>query len=451
MLSMKAMRLFLKVITAAALIGGEFAYQVTPLHAETPGIDLRLQQVTDWINAVILPLPIADIRNLDPLERRALIEHIHEWVNNAQAKQVAPSSEPPLSLTEDDLFPKHWALWARVPSVKTDVAKASKWVYGVPYGSPKSTAASFYLNPDSYLFTGTATFTFSQAFLSIADRATLCKTATPTSGASDTPDHGSDKHPHCSDPDFILGNRHVDPWQRLISAIQLVSTTSQNPRFSQGIVPEIGTASYEKTFAETVTGTFDPALLFRTATDFNKAVGALNHDNIADTGKIRGIRQQLPCGQPLPVPPTVKTCIDALSYGQGKMKQFLEISVPKIEVKAVTASDLAKSGANTFVQPPTPTSALYEFSATWDLTRWVPNATTRANAADTIKTVRDYPKKPDSSSGGQADAAPGSQDGSTMKWKAQVAWYCATLISHPELAADEVWWSKFENVVLSKA
>lgn len=426
---MKGMRCFKARFIAIPFMLFSFFCICSKLNSQTAATSERLQQATEWINATIATAPIDDIRSLSPDERQTLIADLRAWVKNGQAGQSSKSPGGQTAtvkpvITEKELFPNPIVLWASVPQVKANVNQASRWVYGVPYGAAKGTQSNFYLNPDSYLFTGTATFSFSQAFLSISNRTKLCS--------------GNNVIPStlCNNPKFMLGTRPQDSWQRLLSAITLVSTTAQNPRFSQGIVPEAGTISYQKTFSETVTGSFDPTGLFRTATDFNSGLQALKNDpaNYAALPK--------PC---LKGSWNDRQCLVALSYGYGPGRQWAEALVPTIAITAITASDLAKSGANTFIQPPTQVSALYQFSATWDLRKWMPNASTLADAASVVNGLAGA-QNPSTSQ--QKDSASDSKNDPDLKWRSQVAWYCFQLVSNPAIANNDVWWTKFEGTVL---
>jgi len=401
-----------------------------PLQGETTAGADRLQLATNWINAVVATKPVADLRSLNPDERDALIKDIRAWLTNAEPKAK------PAPITEKQVFPDREVLWARVPQIKADVAQASKWVYGVPYGAPKGATSNFYPNPDTYLFTGTATFNFAQAFLSTSDRENLCNAVTS---------QGSSPAQRCG-WSFLLGSRPRDVGERLLSAVTLISTTAQNPRFSQGLVPQPGTVSYQKTFSETVTGSFDPTKIFRTGTDFKNAADALSKHNYQNDirGSDKAVSRLIGCAQETD-DDKVSSCIHSLAYGYGKRKQAMEILVPTIQVKAVTASDLAKSGANTFIQPPTQIPAQYEFSATWDLRTFVPNAGVRTDVVSAMQSIQ----RAAANSSSENPPVSSQTDAQTQKWKAQVSWYCIQLVSHPELAENESWWTRFENSILS--
>jgi len=423
----------------------------------------RLQQAVTWMNTVVVTEPVSDLRAYTPDQKAALIADLQKWMKSGSAIGSAelpatstPAEKPKREINETMVFPEKGSLWLLVPQIKTDVSEASKWVYGVPYGSPKGSANAFYPNPDSYLFTGTATFNFAQAFLSISDRQKLCDAVTESDRSEGT----------CKNIGFLMGSRDRDSWERLLSAVTLISTTSQNPRFSQGLVPEAGTVSYEKTFSETVTGSFDATKLFRTATDYKNGL-----DIQAGASKTLGYHEvdlPTPCKtSSVTLTPKIKkaankageqpdemakdiatqACIDAIAYGSGHWQKMGKMLIPTIEVKAVTASDLAKSGANTYIQPPSQIPALYSFSATWDLRKYIPSATTLSDAAAVMQAAA--PASP-SSAGGGASAAPVSaaKPDPDVKWKGQVAWFCIQLISHPEVVSNDGWWTRFQDAIL---
>lgn len=430
------------------------------IHAagQTLPSDERLQQAVTWMNTVVLTEPVGDLGAYTPDQKAALIADLQKWMRSgATVSSVAvpvtgdPAAKPKREVKEAMVFPANGSLWLLVPQIKADVSEASKWVYGVPYGSPKGSANAFYPNPDSYLFTGTATFNFAQAFLSISDRQKLCDAVTESDRSEGT----------CKNIAFLMGTRHRDSWQRLLSAVTLVSTTSQNPRFSQGLVPEEGTVSYEKTFSETVTGSFDATKLFRTATDYKNGLDiqagssktlqygevplpgcALKFDPL-DPKVVKAAKKAAESQDEV----VTQECIDAIAYGSGHWQKMGKMLIPTIEVKAVTASDLAKSGANTYIQPPSQIPALYSFSATWDLRKYIPSATTLSDAAAVMQEVASaaQPSTGRGVSGAPVSAAKSNPD---MRWKGEVAWFCIQLISHPDVVSNDAWWTRFQDAIL---
>lgn len=428
---MRCSNAILPAIVCLAAFGCRSPFQAL---GQTTVEDERLQQAVTWMNTVIVTEPIGDIRAYTADQKAALIADLQKWMRGSLqvGPTDAPAGKPKKDVTEGVAFPEEGSLWLLVPQVKADVSEASKWVYGIPYGAPKGTVSTFYPNPDTYLFTGTATFNFAQAFLSISDRQRLCTAVSDANRSS----------ARCKNVPYLMGARTQDSWQRLLSAVILISTTSQNPRFSQGLVPIQGTVSYEKTFSETVTGSFDATKLFKTASDYKMGLSSVS---TILNGKQNEVKLPAPCDGKW----DTKGCIDAIAYGYGHWQKVAKMLIPTINVKAVTESDLAKSGANTFIQPPTQIPALYEYGATWDLRKYVPSAATRADAIDVMQaTATAPPPALGGHAASQAAPSPAKAD-PDMKWKGQVAWFCIQLVSHPNVVSSDGWWTKFQNAILS--
>jgi hypothetical protein len=449
------------IVVAVSLLPCSFS-----LGEDTP-VD-RIQLVTDWMNAVITNKTVGNIQHLDPDERAELIEEIRDWMSgipsSAEESSPAAVAEAGPSVSASDVFPDRWTLFLRVPQAKIDWAQAPPYVYGVPVGAAKTVNAAFYPNPDSALFTGSATFDFSQAFLTLADRAKLCRVVSAPDvtqpekvNGVEKDTAGKTKKDYGCSWQALMGLRSVDLAQRVVSSFNVTSTISQNPKFTQGLIPQPGTVLDKTTYSGSVTGTFDPKHIFRTATDLNSIFGIFSPEKGSDTKvnfglgsdveKLQGrIYQALGCGENFPPlkgenpKQDLRHCIRHLSYGGGQ--QWAEILLPVVQVKAVTPSDLYKTGTNTFVQPPTQFNALYEVSATWSLTNWVPNAALRADAVSTLQSGQRL-----------LSHTPAKQQASTVstgdqRWKAQVAWLCLQLVSRPEIAENDAWWAKFQDAVL---
>ena len=395
------------------------------------------------------------------------LDTAQSWITTLSVKGADQYSLPSLSSEQQRLFQTAFADWAagkpteakptigdvnfddlsselserikRAPSVKIEGVQASKYVYGVPYGSPAGTQAGFLGNPDSALFNYSATLNFSELFLSVSDRTTACKSASALRAAGMTVNIKPGEKDFCKDYEFITGDRNRDFAQRLVSGITVTYTASQNAKFQKSLLQ----GERDITFSHSVTGSFDPTKMWRSASDWESAAAVY-----ASQAVIRGAGddfsasiEQFPRGD-APVGINDFPCLDLRSsvgcfyryaYGWHKV-QILEALIPRVDVKVVTPLNFQAANNVFLVQPADERKVLYTVALSVDLTKFIPNNKTRASAANVLVTLANTEAKRKS-----ADVA--------HAWRLKVAASYAELVNNPSLVDDETWWNQFRSLI----
>jgi hypothetical protein len=393
----------------------------------------RLDTAQAWVTT--LSVKGADqypLASMSADQREKFQTAFKEWVDGKS------SETKPTLVDFEDLSSGLSERIKRAPSVKIEGVQASRYAYGVPYGSPAGTQSSFLSNPDTALFNYSATLNFSELFLSVADRTTACKSANALVAAGFKMHEKKEGSDWCNDYQFITGNRGRDFAERFFSGLSLTYTASQNAKVQKSLIQGDG----DVTFSHSITGSFDPTKFWRTASDWEAAVGVYESQADIEGEGDKSSRDIDPVEkQSSPVPfhdfpcldPSREGCFSDYAYGWKKI-QILKALIPRVDVKAVTPLNF-QSANNVFLsQPADERKVLYTVALSIDLTKFIPNSKSRASAANVLVALANTKDK---------RSAPKA----AFEWRLKVKIYYVQLISDPHKVDDDTWWNEFQRVV----
>jgi hypothetical protein len=115
--------------------------------------------------------------------------------------------------------------------------------------------------------------------------------------------------------------------------------------------------------------------------------------------------------------------------------------LPRIDVKAYSPFDLAKTSSNTFLALPGGDKALYDFTLTWDLRNTVTSMQMRTDALSAYQMLPNRSLKPQVGQNSKQTSA--SQELATVK--SMLAMKFSRLALDPKLAGEDAWWNALRD------
>lgn len=370
--------------------------------------------------------------------RAEFLDKLQDWADRKGKAELPSLGE----VRFDDLYSSGGERLARVPSIKVEAAQTPKYVYGVHYGAPIGTPADYLNNPDSSLLNYSATLNFSEAFLSITDRTTACTSARTLRDARVAVRPVAQRD-FCTDFVYLTGGRALDFAQRLASGVSLTYTASQNARFQSNLLQ----SGQPISFSNSLTGSFDPTKTWRTAADWLAALHVLSPDRKdhleADGDSHSDVTEDYPCLSLV----GKDGCFLRYAYGD-RSHQLIQALLPKVDVKIVTPLNFQSSGNVFLTQKPDEHKRLYVVSASLDLSRFIPNSSTRADAANVIAELAKVKQERLKAEKWRAiNAADREKEQAVAKewstWRQEVADLYTALVRDPDLVSKEAWWETF--------
>ncbi len=400
----------------------------------------RLQEATFWLQ----DLGVNYAGPIDKAHVGELRAALKAWRETATADRAEPDKGQTSARQFDgtapnNIAPKTIEQVFRVGSFKADYSQAPRYVWGVLEGAPTGTDPGLIPNPNSHLWNFGGTLTPSELYIGIADRTQLCGLALQLWK------NGPGDNSKLCDSKYLSGSRKRDTLARIASAFQNISVNAvEIPRFQGGIVAASPSFAKRLEFTWTVSGSFDPSLLVRGAADW-ATWETFSHGD--QGGKLKGAADlEKGCYEDdvktnNPVLRTFRPdCFSGFAAG-NKWQRAILTALPKIDVKASTAFDYFKSGANTFFLPPNANRALYEFAGTWDLKKLLPSAQTRIQALTAYQQLLSKSTCDSSKPCGVRDD----------DWRRVVSMLYSELgVDSVRHSTDDSWWARFEDVVVHK-
>jgi hypothetical protein len=267
-------------------------------------------------------------------------------------------------------------------------------------------------------------------------RAALCDIDSVFQTASD-PNSGD---PNCKKRSYLFATRSLDTLARFASSMTLDLNFSMVPKFQSSLlVTDPGAISYPS-WSKTITGSFNPAKLFRSSTELKGVAGyvgkipALSGENV-------DVALRSLCGTPgadplLHIAKSTDDCLRHITVGSTFQRTVL-LTVPRINVTATTPFDLTKVQSS-FVPPPNKAGkSLYNVTLNWDLRSIFASTTTRLDAINALKSSDPAAQKPQS-----------EIDNARLQARRQVAMMFMELKLDRNRSQSDIWWDRFEALAL---
>jgi hypothetical protein len=405
----------------------------------------RLATATTWLNL----LGVAESELLmtaakNPQEFSTLCENLQAWEGSTTSVCIPKNARGASNLAKDMANvqaveanfikpPRTLERIARVPQFKSEFLRTANYVYGVPEGSPKSATPSILPNPDHGLLSLGGVLDFSELFPNVQSRLDYCaamrKLNRAKLGATGSvpkqhpnPVEGRSPPDDCSNWNYLAveGGKRFPERYALATTINV--TVSQIPAFQSGVViPSPG-------WSETVTGSINPSAWVTSWSDRKALVNYYAKE----------INMALPrssCGSNEP-----GDCLSYLALG-GRTRRVVLAFLPRIDVKAYSPFDLAKTSSNTFLALPGGDKALYDFTLTWDLRNTVTSMQMRTDALSAYQMLPNRSLKPQVGQNSKQTSA--SQELATVK--SMLAMKFSRLALDPKLAGEDAWWNALRD------
>lgn len=337
---------------------------------------------------------------------------------------------------------------ARVPQFKAEWLRTANYVYGLPEGAPKSATPSILPDPDHGLLSLGGELDFSELFPSVQSRLDYCTALinldrAPGKSMTEDPDPAeppkplrSHLPPGCLDWNYLAVKGFKRLPERYAIGTVINVNVSEIPGFQSGIlVPSPG-------WTETVTGSIIPATWFVSLAERKALVAyySANSKMKFNTPYMSGF-----C-EPRTSP---GNCLQYLAIGRKSVRWAVAL-LPRIDVKAYSPFDLAKTSSNTFLSLPGGDKPLYDFNATWNLRSTVASAQMKTDALTAFgKLPACSAPRNKKEPGGSADNCAKLQKTSAAdelsNIKGTLADKFAQLAKKDELASSDAWWSAFRD------
>ena len=420
----------------------------------TPTKETKLSLAKLWLK------PLCVVENGDFLTSdmtpEKLARKFDDWLN---AKTTDPacamvsstadssdSSEKPLPESKkiavkfDSLFPNTWLRILRTAEFRLNVQQTPSYVYGIKQGDPPNTPSSFLANPNHGILSYGGPLHLEEMFVDSSTRMSACLAFQ---------DAGNPPVESCNQDIFILAERKRDYIARVATAVTVDLKYSEVPRFESGVISEEHNVVFPK-YSRIVSGTFDPAKLFRSAAetkalgDYSRKFKLYHHDShrpdLSENAHAIDLFTRF-CGDDANVSKddtTASACISDFALGR-KTQRLLVSFIPRIDVTVTSPFDLAKYGS-LFIQPPNRAGeSLYNVALSWNFHSVIPSASSRVDNLKTMTSIRRGVKN-DEVSKSKSDAA-------LVQWKMKVRNCYLTLLVEPDRSSDEDWWKKFTSLM----
>jgi len=337
------------------------------------------------------------------------------------------ASDPPKDAPPElgSLIPRLRDRTWRAASISAERVGTQNYVY-VPGSAPLSNPKDFISNPNHGLYNFSAAVNLGEFYVSVGDRTTLCSTVNGIWKDNPTIQH----HSRCDDPEYLSASRPRDMWGRVALSVTLTAGASQIPRYQSSMILANNEPAAGRGWNKSLSGTFDPILLFRSATEWQSWAGYY-HDSSFEPKS-----GYLPneCREAASTPKDQKrqqACFDRVAKGPVSHR-ILTTLLPKVVVKTYTPFDFVKTGT-TFAEPPGGGRALYDVNVTWDLKKVVPSAATRVQGLKAYQAFTEDKK-----------------EDKLKDWKQKVQAQYEALSRDPQMAGKDWWWDQFTSFILSK-
>jgi hypothetical protein len=265
---------------------------------------------------------------------------------------ATPTPVVPL-VTAQELMPNLAQRYARMHQIQLDWEENPKQIYAATTADPNNKA--WRDNPSRSSRKLTLSLNLNELFPKASEVTALFGAKFPLSG----------RDAICPDTELLrcmTRTRPRDSWGRILSAITLTGGVVERKKLVDGVLPDPSNPIYNrKEFIEFVGGSFDPATLFVSGTDWKDAVEAVNSykgKDAAEFWKKHGYH----CVDPLSK--DVLSC----AYGPNRFFRALAVLMPTAQVKNSAQFDY-KYVSPEFILPDRRDKGLYTWSLTWNARR----------------------------------------------------------------------------------
>jgi hypothetical protein len=410
-------------------------------------LQARLQLAKEWLTV----LGVSYTGDIGPGNTAALRVALKDWHDHIGRDSDSGKEDDKARLPGEVpqyLLPSVGERLLRLSNFNSEFLRTPNYVQGTVLG--QSGPPSFIPNPDHGLLTLGGTMTLSELYSSLSERNELCKMVQSIWNETAVGHSG-----YC-DGNFLLGKRTGDAFARFASGITIKTAVSEVPRFQNGVDISNTPLAANNKWTPVVTGTFDPATVFRTPADwkiFTKYKVFATGKNLPDD-KVDPLdaKQQSACPHAeladwnskdhhveATDDPFVRACFEAFLYSSRRRQAVISF-LPKVDVKATTPFDAVKTGSGTFIQPPAPGKTIYDVTLTWDLRRLFASGSNRQDALSGYKTFELGKADKEAADNPQSDSA-------ELAWRQRVWLRYMELAATPAVADDPAWWNAFRAVV----
>ena len=387
----------------------------------------RLDIAARWLDSLCV-LSQGDLHTV-PMQQ--LNDELDAWVSKTDP---APNCKAPKPIEVDrstvDL--RYIKRLARVGEFRLQRQQLATSVVGVIQGEPSTTTARPLFNPQSSIYSVGGPVHFDEFYVGADVRSAVCaldKSFIKVVGVQDK----------CSDADYVAAGRKRDAYSRGLASITLDINFAQIPLFQNGLLVTDPAAINYPRMTKTVTGSFDPKKLFRSAAEWKalatnlKDIPAFDKDN-----KDKALRLVCGTGEIDPVlgnQSVAEGCLKNLTVG-GKAEQFMLSVLPTVNVSATTPFELSKQGTS-YRASDSAGESLYTVTASWNLRNIIAPASVRADALANLKKAD--PRMTPKLTVDEADK---------MRMRSKVSRMYIELKGDQECAGKDEWWDRFEQAVL---
>jgi hypothetical protein len=382
-------------------------------------------------------------------------------VDKCNAASSTSQKQPPsphVAVDVSALRLNAWQRVARMGQFQVDIQQTPDYVYGVLQGQPSSTPSRFLPDPEHAIVSLGGPLFLNELYVGADTRVGVCSALDLKALHADDP---------CFDPLYVEARRVRDNVLRVTAAMALNINFSQVPRYQSQVVLTSLQSFGVPEWSKTITGSFDPSMLFRSmnekkalagyAGQLADALSAAGGSFVPVSDKVDGttstnkftrdtIVQDL-CDsekattQKFTSEKFTDNCIARMTIG-GTTQRLVISLLPVINVKVTSPFDLAKYGTNFIAPPGKAGQSLYDVTLTWNLRNLIPSASSRLDAYNAAAALA----KPATAPASPADQMQQKQ----TQWKRTVAKMYIELKGIPTRSLDEEWWARFESLVIDK-